>query len=80
MMGSQGGSVTPNDKLGGNAPITIINQTSGRIDKVTQTTLSNGERALIIQENKAAIAASFADPNSNTSRSLSRNFNINRSR
>jgi lambda family phage tail tape measure protein len=67
--------------------ITIINQTSSAW-KATETKLSNGDRALIIQEasekaSKSAIAATSAqmsDPNSQTSRSMARNFNIPRSR
>jgi lambda family phage tail tape measure protein len=64
--------------------ITIINQTSARIGKVTETKLSNGDRALIIQEaTQSAVAATssqMADPNSQTSRSMARNFAIPRSR
>ena len=65
---------------GGNTPITIINQTTGRIDKVTQTTLSNGERALIIQETKRSYSADLGDPNSGASKAMARNFNNQRSR
>lgn len=71
--GSGGGKSAP-------APITIINQTSGRIDSVREQTLSNGERAIIIQEAVAATAAQMGDPNSKTSRSMSHNFNMQRSR
>lgn len=82
MMGKQGGSITPNNKLGtgGGGAITIVNNTSAKIGKVTEQRLSNGERALIIEEAVAATAAQFNDPNSKTSRSVSRNFNMQRSR
>lgn len=60
--------------------ITIINQTSVPIGKVTEQRLSNGERAIIIQEAVAATAAQLGDPNSKTSRSMNRNFNLQRAR
>lgn len=82
MMGSQGGNVTPNHKLGasGGDKITIINQTTGRVDSVVEQRISPTERALIIKEAVGTTAAQMADPNSNTSRSLSRNFNVPRTR
>jgi phage-related minor tail protein len=60
--------------------ITIINQTSSKIGKVTERGLSNGDRALIIEEAVAATAAHLGDPNSKTSRAMSRNFSVQRSR
>ncbi len=76
------GTIVPNSKLGvgGDMKFTIVNQTSGRIDKVVEQRISPVERALIIQEATAATAAQFSDPNSPTSRSMSRNFNVPRSR
>lgn len=65
---------------GGGEKITIVNQTTGRIDKVTEQRISPTERALIIQEAVATTAAQFSDPNSQTSRSLNRNFSVPRSR
>lgn len=65
---------------GGEMKFTIVNQTTGRIDKVVEQRISATERALIIQEATAATAAQFSDPNSQTSRSLGRNYNIPRSR
>jgi TP901 family phage tail tape measure protein/lambda family phage tail tape measure protein len=65
---------------GGDGRITIINQTTGRIDRVSEKTLSSGERALIIEEAVATTAAQFADPNSKTSRSMHRTFNLQRNR
>ena len=45
------GHVTPNHKLGGgDSKITIVNQTTGRIDNVEEKTMPDGERILIIQQ------------------------------
>lgn len=60
--------------------LTIVNNTTGRIDKVEERQISPTERALIISESIAATAAQFGDPNSNVSRSMGRNFNVPRSR
>lgn len=72
-----------NGGAGGGAT-TIINQTTGRIDSVTETRLSNGERAMILKEATdqavATVAAQMSDPNSKTSRSMGRNFSAPRSR
>ncbi len=65
---------------GSSGPVTIINQTSGRIDKVEERTGSNGERILIIQEAVNAVAASMRDPNSSVSRSMQGGFNVQRRR
>lgn len=65
---------------GGAMALTIVNQTSGRIDKVTEQRISPTERAIIIQEAVSATAAQFGDPNSKTSRAVSRNFALQRSR
>ena len=91
MMGKHSGSVTSNNQLRGNSDagggtqdkpgaITIVNNTSAKIGKVTEQRMSNGERALIIEEAVAATAAQFGDPNSKTSRALSRNYATQRSR
>lgn len=65
---------------GGDSKITIVNQTTGRIDSVVEQRISPTERALIIQEAVGATAAQLSDPNSKTSRSMSRNFNVPRTR
>lgn len=65
---------------GGALALTIVNQTSGRIDRVTEQRISPTERALIIQEAVGATAAQLGDPNSKTSRSMARNFSTQRSR
>lgn len=65
---------------GNSGAITIVNNTSAKIGKVTEQRMSNGERALIIEEAVAATAAQFSDPNSKTSRALSRNYATQRSR
>ena len=67
----------------GNAP-TIINQTTGRVDKVTYATLSNGERALILQEAsslaESKIDANMLNPNSRTSKAIQDGFGLQRRR
>jgi hypothetical protein len=65
---------------GKSGAITIVNNTSAKIGKVTEQRLPNGERALIIEEAVAATAAHLSDPNSKTSRAMSRNFALQRSR
>lgn len=65
---------------GGFGKTIIINQTSGRVDKVTETRLSNGERALILQEAVRTTAAALGDPNSRMSRSMGRNYRTERNR
>ena len=81
MMGSQGGNVTPNNQMGGGSgAITIVNNTSAKIGKVTERRLDNGERALILEEAVETVAAQLADPNSRVSRSMGRNFGVQRSR
>ena len=60
--------------------LTIVNQTSGRIDKVTEQRISPTERAIIIQEAANLTAAQLGDPNSRVSRSMSRNYATQRSR
>ncbi|AEK63186.1 phage tail tape measure protein [Collimonas fungivorans] len=72
-------SSTDSEKVGSGA-ITIVNQTSAPIGKVTEQRLSNGERALIIEEALAATGVQLGDPNSKISRSMGRNFSVQRSR
>lgn len=76
------GSVVPNHALGGAQKdnITIINQTTGRIDKVVEQRISRGERALIIQEAEERVAMALSNPNSRVSRSMNRNYPVQRSR
>lgn len=78
MMGNQSGSVSP----GGSSPmnLTIVNQTSAPIGKVTERQISPTERALIIEEAVDTVAAAFDNPNSRPSKAVSRNFNSPRSR
>ena len=69
-----------NGGAGGGMKVTIVNQTTGRIDNVIEQRISPTERALIIQEAVAATASTLGDPNSKTSRAMSRNFNVARTR
>jgi hypothetical protein len=65
---------------GGALQLTIVNNTSAKIGQVTEQRISPTERALIIQEAVGATAAQLGDPNSTTSRSMGRNFALQRSR
>lgn len=65
---------------GGAMKLTIVNNTSARIGEVTEQRISGNERALIIQEAVSATASQLSDPNSKTSRSMSRNYALQRSR
>lgn len=64
----------------GEMKLTIVNNTRSPIGQVTEQRISADERALIIEEAVGATAAQFGDPNSKTSRAMSRNFNTQRSR
>lgn len=78
------GTVIPNHMLGdatGNNKITIVNNTRGRIDTVTERRISANERALIIDEAIGAVAADMSNPNGRVSRAQSRNYsNMQRTR
>lgn len=65
---------------GGGENITIVNQTQGRVDKVVEQRPSPRERVLFIQEVRDAVAADLSNPNSGVSRSLGRNFKVQRNR
>ncbi|MDH6185478.1 hypothetical protein [Polaromonas sp. CG_23.6] len=69
-----------NGGAGGEMKLTIVNNTSAPIGQVTEQRISANERALIIQEAVGATAAQFGDPNSQTSRAMSRNYATQRSR
>lgn len=73
-------NLATNGGAGGGMKVTIVNQTTGRIDNVIEQRISPTERALIIQEAVAATASTLGDPNSKTSRAMSRNFNVARTR
>lgn len=74
------GAIAPANAAGGTGAISIINQTSGRIDSVATQRVSATERALILQENRAAILGELYDPGSKMSRALGVNFNVRRAR
>lgn len=83
-MGSQNGFITPNHRMpgqgGGDSAITIVNNTSAPIGNVTEQRISATERAIIIEEARSAVSRDVANPNSQLSRSLSRNTTARRSR
>lgn len=59
---------------------TIVNQTTGRIDEVKEQKLNGNDRAIIIKEAMAAVASSLYDANSNVSKGIKNNHNIQRVR
>lgn len=73
------GTIIPNDQLGG-GPITIVNQTTGRIDSVQERRMPDGERQLIISEAVNRTVAQLNDPNSKMSKTLGRNYTTQRAR
>lgn len=73
------GMIVPNHALGGGGEkITLINQTTGRVDKVVEQRISPSERVLLLQEARQLVAADFANGNSDISRSASRHLNVRR--
>jgi hypothetical protein len=78
------GTIVPNNKIGGagggDLKLTIVNNTRSPIGTVTEQRISDSERALIIEEAVNATASSMADPNSRTSRAMSRHLNVSRAR
>ena len=72
------GHVTPNHKLGGgDTKVTIVNQTTGKIDKVEERRMPDGELILTVIE---AVAAQTLDPNSRISRNQAAAFGLQRRR
>ncbi len=59
-------AVTPTSR----EKITIINQTTGRVDRVTETQISPTERALLLEEAESRVASSVMNPNSRISRNI----------
>lgn len=82
----QTGSIVPNHKLADKAAssdpmkVTIINNTSAAIGKVTERQISPTERALVIEEAVSAVASAMYDPNNKVSKSFGQNFNASRRR
>ena len=48
------GHVTPNHKLGGDTKVTIVNQTTGKIDKVEERRMPDGELILTTKQPRLA--------------------------
>lgn len=80
MTGRRGGTVVPNSQLGGDGSITLVNQTTGRVDNVVEQRLSRMERVLVLQERQMVKTADVADPNSRFSRTLGRSTRVERVR
>jgi hypothetical protein len=65
---------------GGTMPkITVVNN-GAPLRVVEARRISQDEMALIVENTKSAVAADLSDPNSKTSRSMGRNFNVPRTR
>lgn len=68
-------TIVPNEALGGGGgPITIVDQTTGRIDSVEERRTPGGERRLIIRQAVEQAAAQFNDPNSRMSKTFKANY------
>lgn len=89
MMGGQSGYVKPVSSAGGTAAapgggmgnVTIVNQTSGRIDKVEQKQLTREEVVLIIQEQTPGIMVNQTqNASSPFSRTMQSSYNTSRRR
>lgn len=80
MTGKDGGTVIPSGGHGGDMKLTIVNNTTGRIDHVQERRISPTERALIISEAVQATSAQFSDPNSKMSKTFGRNYSSQRVR
>lgn len=65
---------------GAGGKVTIINQTTGRVDNIVEQRLPEGDRVLILQEARQAVAADLLDPNSRISRNLGRGTKTERRR
>lgn len=87
MMGGSGGYVKPlgaattEQRAAGAGNVTIVNQTTGKIDKVEQRQLTYDDVVLIIQERTPGIMVSQTqNANSPFSRTMSSSFNTSRRR
>jgi len=86
MMGGSGGYVKPlgaatTEQRSGAGNVTIVNQTTGRIDKVEQRQLTREEVVLIIQEQTPGIMVNQTqNANSPFSRTMQSSFNTSRRR
>lgn len=59
---------------GGVSKITIVNQTTGRIDSVEERQISPYEKQIIIKEAIEAVNGNLANPNSSTSKAMNNNY------
>ena len=81
---NQAGSIIPAHKANAEntkpLSVTIINNTSAQIGRVTERQISPTERALVIEDAITAVAAQAHDPNSRVSKSFQNNFKLQRNR
>lgn len=73
------GNITPAGG-GSGGGLTIVNQTSGRIDRVQEREISPGQRAIFLQEAVETVASQMTDPNSKISRSMGQSYDVRRRR
>lgn len=74
------GAILPASETADGSALTVINQTTGRVDRATEFRLSPKERALLLQESVGMTAAALANPNSATSQNLKRYYNVRQHR
>ena len=74
------GRIIPNEALGAaqRDNLTIVNQTTGRIDRVQEQRIGPGERALIIQESVQTMRAELMQPSSRTGRGMRSTYKMER--
>jgi hypothetical protein len=76
------GVVIPESAMSGERAgnLHIINQTTGRVDRAHDQKLNGRDRAIILQENRAAFLRDISNPNSELSMAFAQSFNVRRSR
>lgn len=74
VVGGASQRVLPFDK--GSSGISIVNQTTGRVDRAREARLPDGEKVLLLEEFLNRAAESLADPNSKLGSGLHRHYQL----
>lgn len=70
------GYVLPSSRGSDADGLTVINQTTGRVDKATTVPMGRHEKAILLQEFIGAAAMAMGNQNSPMSQSLTKHFNV----